>query len=132
MSAQARSEEAEIMQLAHTWIEAVQRTDLETLERLIAPEYVLQAQGLGRVSREEWMRAAQQSAYEIHSFTYEDVRIHIYYGDTAVMQSRYSQQATFQGQDRSGEMLITDVWVRRDEDWQVVARHSSFAASGSS
>lgn len=131
MSDRAYTDKEEILKLANTWIQAVQRQDMETLERLIAPEYVLQAQGLGRVIREEWMRAAQQSAYEIHSFTYDDVRVHVY-GDAAVMQSRYRQQATFQGQDRSGEMLITDVWVRRDGDWQVVARHSSFAAPGSS
>lgn len=28
------------------------------------------------------------------------------------------------------EFLLTDVWVRRDEEWQVVARHSSIPSTG--
>ena len=53
------------------------------------------------------------------------MRVNVY-GETAVMRSHYKQHATVQGKDRSGELLLTDVWVKRDGRWQVVARHSSF------
>lgn len=45
------------------------------------------------------------------------------------MRSRYEQQATVFGEDRSGAMLVTDVWVKRDGRWQVVARHTSMLGS---
>lgn len=114
------------MRLAHAWMEAVQRRDEATLARLIAPDFTYQATGMGRMTREEWLGAAR-SAYEIVTFAYDDILIRRY-GDTAVMQSRYRQEATYQGTSRSGELLLTDVWVRRESEWQVVARQSSFIA----
>jgi hypothetical protein len=42
------------------------------------------------------------------------------------MRSRCKQHATGFGKDRSGEMLVTDGWVKRDARWQVVARHTCF------
>jgi ketosteroid isomerase-like protein len=47
------------------------------------------------------------------------------YGDTAIVNSLYHQNATARGQDWSGYFLITDVWVKRGGRWQVVTRHAS-------
>jgi steroid delta-isomerase-like uncharacterized protein len=65
---------------------------------------------------------------EVESFAYSDVTIRSY-GDVAVMQSRWRQNARLRGKDWSGEGLLTDVWVRRDGRWQVVARHSSLVSN---
>lgn len=73
--------------------------------------------------RQRWLELLPQ--YVVHEYAFEDVRIHVY-GETAVMRSRYRQRATVAGADRSGSMMITDVWVNRDGRWQVVARHTSF------
>ena len=51
------------------------------------------------------------------------------YGDTAVSNSRYLQKATYKGEALSGAFYLTDVWVKRDDRWQAVTRHSSFAES---
>jgi ketosteroid isomerase-like protein len=65
---------------------------------------------------------------EVESFAYADVSVRTY-GDVAVMQSRWHQRARLRGDDWSGEGLLTDVWVRRDGRWQVVARHSSLVSN---
>ncbi len=36
-----------------------------------------------------------------------------------------SQEATLNGQDRSGTFQITDVWVKNKNRWQVVHRHTN-------
>ena len=122
MNAKGHTVEDEILRLANEWMDAVRQKDLETLESLVAPEYMLQAPGIGRMPREQWLAAV--SVYDIQSFEFDDVQVHLY-GDTAVMRSRYAQKATYQGRDRSGEFLVTDVWVGREGRWQVVSRHSS-------
>ena len=106
MDAQGHTMEGESLRLANEWMDAVRRKDLETLESLLAPEYALQAPGIGRMTREQWLAAV--SVYDIRSFEFDDVQVHLY-GDTAVMRSRYTQKATYQGGDRSAAFLVTAV-----------------------
>ncbi len=79
--------------------------------------------------REEWLAAAMTRATN-ESFHYEDFVINEF-GDAAVVRSRMSQQASVDGQPWDGTFMLTDVWIRRDGRWQVVARHSSTPPSKS-
>ena len=47
------------------------------------------------------------------------------YGDVALMLSRWTMQATFDGRDWSDETYITDVWVQCDGQWRVLRRRST-------
>ena len=114
--------EDEVLAESRRWAEAIQNRDVATAEQILAPEYALMAAGLGKMPRDKWLALLPE--YVVHSYSFDDVTIHVY-GETAVMRSRYHQRATVQGQDRSGSMLVTDVWVKRAGRWQVVARHSS-------
>ena len=58
------------------------------------------------------------------SFEYSDFRIDVF-GDAAVVRSRLTQVATVDDQRWDATFMLTDVWIRRDDRWQVVARHSS-------
>jgi hypothetical protein len=108
-------------------MEAIQRKDLATLDQILGPEYSYTASGQGRWSRQRWMETV--AVYDIESFTIlsADVRL---YGDVAVVLPHYRQTALVNGVPRSGEFLITDVWVRRDGTWQVVARSSILMPDG--
>jgi hypothetical protein len=37
--------------------------------------------------------------------------------------SWFHQNATANGKDWSGDFLLTDIWVNKKGEWQVVARH---------
>jgi ketosteroid isomerase-like protein len=50
------------------------------------------------------------------------------YGDTGIVKTRVKITYTFNGQDRSGDYMVTDVWIKRDGRWQVATRHSSLPA----
>jgi ketosteroid isomerase-like protein len=119
----------EIVDRAHAWMEAVQRKDISALEQILAPDYAYMATNHGRRTRAEWL--ATVPIYDIHRFELleSDVRD---YGDVAVMLSRYRQDASVGGTPRSGEFLITDIWVRRDDRWQVTARSSILMAEAGS
>jgi hypothetical protein len=45
--------------------------------------------------------------------------------DLAVVSLLLIQQASFDGRDRSGEFYVVDIWSRRSDRWQLVARYSS-------
>jgi hypothetical protein len=48
----------------------------------------------------------------------------------AVAFPHYQQTALLDGEPRSGDFLITDVWARREGNWQVVARSSIRTSAG--
>lgn len=113
--------EDELTAAEREWMEAVQRKDLAALERIVAPEYVYTASGHGRWSRQRWMETVP--IYDIHRFAFHAVDVRAY-GDVAAVLAHYEQEASVAGARRSGEFLLTDVWVRRNGAWQVVARSS--------
>jgi hypothetical protein len=104
------------------WMEAGQRKDLEALERILAPEYAYTATGQGRTTRQQWLDTV--AIYDLQSFEIVEIEARPYGDDVAVVLSRYRQEATLDGVPRSGEFLITDVWVKRGDLWQVAARSS--------
>jgi hypothetical protein len=114
----------ELVELANDLARAVSEHDVERLEELLASEFTLQG-AAGQLDREEFLLAAA-GPYEIDEFTYEQIDPEIY-GNTAVLVSRYSQVARFDGRDLTHRMHVTDIWTRRDARWQIVRRHATVA-----
>lgn len=120
--ASASVAEAEVRAASAALADVIKRRDVVAAERILGEEYSLMAPGIGEMPRAKWLASLPE--YVVHSFEFSDVQLHVY-GTTAVMRSRYKQEATVFGKDRSGALLITDVWVKRDGRWQIVARHTS-------
>lgn len=114
--------EEELLDLERRWMDAFRRNDADELERLLAPEYALVSR-MGVMARDEWLAVARD--YDIEDFRFEESDVHVY-GHVALVRSRYWQQANLRGQSLTGTFLLTDVWVRDDEGWKVVSRHSTF------
>lgn len=123
--------EQELEALEREWTEAIIRRDMEVLEGIVGREYTLTANGFPgktRFTREEWM--ATVPFYDVHSYDQRNLVAHSY-GDTAVVLADLDMNATVRGSDRSGSFALTDVWIRRDGRWQVVARSSIFTPTAS-
>ncbi len=114
----------ELVELANDLARAVSEHDVERLEELLASEFTLQG-AAGQLDREAFLVAAA-GPYEIDEFTYEQIDPEIY-GNTAVLVSRYSQVARFDGRDLTHRMHVTDIWTRREARWQIVRRHATVA-----
>jgi hypothetical protein len=114
----------ELVELANDLARAVSEHDVDRLDDLLASEFTLQG-AAGQLDREEFLLAAA-GPYEIDEFTYEQIDPEIY-GNTAVLVSRYSQVARFDGRDLTHRMHVTDIWTRRDARWQIVRRHATVA-----
>ncbi len=115
----------ELIRLQHEWAAAVQRRDMDFLERLLGEEFTLTTgrKGVEVRTRQEWLDITRDR-YEVDSWEYEEMDVRVY-GDAAVVRSRYRQTGRMDGADRALTYLMTDVWVRRDGRWQAVTRHIS-------
>ena len=47
------------------------------------------------------------------------------FGDTAVSSYRMKAEATFEGKEIKRQLCITNVWMKRNGHWQIVARHTA-------
>jgi ketosteroid isomerase-like protein len=124
--AQEDPEVREFQRLEIAWSEAIRDQDREALEEFLAPEYTLtvaQSDRLGVTDRATWLKNATEG-YKLHEFAFKEIVVRRY-GNVAVVSSFYTQQATVNGRDRSGDAFLTDVWEKVGGKWRVSARFSS-------
>ena len=119
------NERHELVRLEHDWMEAVKRRDIEFLERLLGPEFILLTgrPGIETRTRQQYLDVTRDE-YTLESFEYVEIDAHAY-GDFGFVRSRYSQRGWMNDKQRNQAFLMTDVWVRRNGEWQAVSRHIS-------
>ena len=119
------SDAAEVGRLQRVWMDAWLAGDIHACESLMAPEFRLRSVATDSVvGRSEWLEQASSGRIAGTAFEYEEMDVAVV-GDTAVTMSRTRQEATIEGRDWSATLHVTDVWVRREGSWTVVARHAS-------
>ncbi len=119
----AEPADPEIQRLERAWMTAWVERDRLTCERILADDFVLtSARGI-LMPKSDWLAAAMTS-FVCTAFAWQDLLVR-HFGDTAVVHGRSRQQASVSGQDWSGLFLVTDVWVKRNNQWQVVSRHGT-------
>ena len=117
----------EIATLERKWGEAFVGRNFDFIEGIIAPEFrlvgVMPDGTYDMTRRSEWMANAR--AFTHHGFTVETVDVNRA-GDTAVASAR----GVWTVSRRAGEparpirFFVTDTWVRRGGQWQVIHRYS--------
>jgi hypothetical protein len=114
------------IELETQWMTAWKNKDEVTARKLIADEFTLTSSlSTGNlVYKEEWIEKAMHH-YHCTDFLINKLESRVY-DKTAVLNIWFSQQATANGKDWSGDFLLTDIWVQKNDSWQVVARHASW------
>ena len=117
--------EQELVRITREMIDTSLRGDKSDFERYTADTY-LETDFNGAVTTRSRILdnfltppASMKPTLEI-----QDVQVHVY-GDTAVMSSRGNYRAEANGQKLAYVFRTTDVWLRRDGRWQLVASHDS-------
>ena len=111
---------AEFTKLYAQWDAALVKADVATLDkiyakeaRMVTPEGDIETKAdfIGEVKSGEY-KAANPSTTELHVTLY---------GETAVVTSVWKADETIEGKHVAGHYRFTDVWVKREGRWQVVA-----------
>ena len=121
-----KTAQEEIIDLENSFATAIKNQDIEQTKKLQAESYFLaigvQGMPLQIIPREKWLLGLKD--YVTESFSIDDIKVNVY-GNTAVALLMYSQKATVRGQDRSAQFILTDIWIKEDNDWVIAERHSS-------
>ncbi|MCY7338362.1 MAG: nuclear transport factor 2 family protein [Sphingomonas bacterium] len=118
---------AEITRLEQQWGEAFVKRDFAFIERIVAPEYRLVGTypdgSFGIIRRAEWMKNSR--AFTHHAFAVETVDVN-HAGNTVVASAQGLWTVTMRPGEppRAVRFFVTDTWVRRHAQWQVIHRYS--------
>ncbi len=108
-------------ELASAWI----TRDRETIDRLLAPDWVVTHVAGQRITRAEAFRDMLESdATRLAVSDVDELEIRVY-GDAAVVTGRTHASGTQSEVPFDIRLRFTDVFVRRGDQWQAVASHAS-------
>jgi ketosteroid isomerase-like protein len=119
--------EKEIFRLEEELTHLEMHVEVERLDEIYADDIMVTAPIGLVVDKPAVMHEIREAAQKAKIKTYDknDLRVRAYGGDVAVTSYVMDAKATFEGIEISRQFCITNVWMRRDGRWQVVARHSA-------
>ena len=116
--AQQNPEEQELLKLEHDWWKAYKQRDTQTLDRLVAEDFIFTDDEGQVYDKPKFIALALQQV--VTAYTLGDMRIRVY-GDTAVVTCPSSWRYNIGGKDVSWEFRSTDVFAKQSGRWQAVA-----------
>ena len=122
--------EPELVNVERELAEAFRRHDDAGLKRLLSEDFIYtDAAAPGQpVKKTQYIENAL--AVKVESFNFNQTAAHAF-GNTFIVSALYTQAVnTVAGGSRSrtDEFFITDVWLKRENRWQIVARYASRSA----
>ena len=118
--------ERQIVRLEEELTQTEMRVDVDALDRIYADDIMVTAPIGICVDKPAVMTEVRQAADKaiVGRFDKDDLKVRSY-GDTAVSSSRMTAEATFEGVEIKRQLCITNVWMKRSDEWQIVARHTA-------
>lgn len=110
-------------------MDAIKLHDAATLKRILADDFTLTSAlsiGTGQ-DKTQYVEDVLRD-WQLKSYNFDKLKVRVY-GDTALVNAGYKQEAVVAGKESSGNFLLTDVWVKREGHWHVVSRHTSQVVS---
>ena len=118
--------ERQILKLEEELTQTEQRLDVQGLDRIYADDIMVTAPigiCVDKPGVMDEIRTAAEKAV-IGRYDKDDLKVRAF-GDTAVSSYRMAAEATFEGMEIKRQLCITNVWLKRNDRWQIVARHTA-------
>jgi ketosteroid isomerase-like protein len=107
------------------WRDALCAKDMDRLRALVHPSFVLigtRAAGPFTMNRDDWLDAIEKRELVTIELNIADA---VVIGDVMVGTVEAKWRVKLLGREIEDCVLLTDVWVRDEDQWRVVRRHSS-------
>jgi ketosteroid isomerase-like protein len=117
----------ELMQLERDIGRANVSRDYAFFDRVEAEEFTFTDSGGSVTTKKEDLEGVKSAANpdsKLLSYEVDDLKVMLY-GKTAVVWGRSTLKGINKGQEWTGQSRFTDVFIWRDNRWQIVAGHSS-------
>jgi ketosteroid isomerase-like protein len=112
-------DEESLMQMEREWVEAAQKKDAATLDRILADDWVGQGP-TGTATKAQALAELKSGDNKLESITLGNMKVRVF-GDAAVVTGSDDEKSSYKGKDTSGHYTWTDFFVKRQGRWQAAA-----------
>jgi ketosteroid isomerase-like protein len=118
--------EKEIRKLEEELTQTEMRLDVDALDRIYADDIMVTAPIGICVDKPAVMTEVRQAAdkAKVEKYDKNELKVRAF-GDTAVTSYRITAKARFEETEINRVFCITNVWMKRQGRWQIVARHTA-------
>jgi hypothetical protein len=124
--------EADIIKLENDWAAAAQRREVDTLRRILADDLIMTLVDGSVGDKAGEIKNAESGAVTVEAWELADLKVTVLGADSAFITGRgvlknakYKDPVTGKVSDISGQYRFTDVYLRRNGQWQAVASHTT-------
>jgi ketosteroid isomerase-like protein len=116
--------EEDLIALDRAWAAAVVANDLDSLEKLCAPDLIY-AHSDGQVdSYEVYLNRLRNQTSDYQAIDISQISAKLF-GDTAVVNVRANFRVLADGRQINNDLAYTHVYLKRDGEWQLIAHQSA-------
>jgi ketosteroid isomerase-like protein len=123
--------ETELLQVEREWTAAAQKHDADAIKRIEADDIILTYPDGTTGTKADDVRDAESGALTVEAWDVSDAKVIVLDANTAIVTGRSTvKNGKYKGTDGktidiSGQYRFTDVFVRRNGRWQVVASQTT-------
>ncbi len=119
-SARAQDVKEQLKKLEMDRAAAVVKGDTATLDKQTADDYVLISMTGRMADKAQMLDGFKSGQSKLTSNDLSDLKVRVY-GDAAVVTGKADVKGTLGGQDATGQVVFTRVYVKKDGRWQSVS-----------
>ena len=116
--------ESLLSKMEQDWASALVKGDVAFSEAILADDYVGTLPEGRRITKAQDLDELRSGVFKSESMGVDGIKGRVL-GDTAIVTLDQSEKSQFQGKDISGRTMWTDVYMKRNGKWQIVANHGS-------
>jgi|SRR5579862_6215463 len=124
LTAQEKSDAAAIKALEMKWTQSYKERSIDILSSLLAEDFVITVEDGNIYSKAGYISHSADPATAVQVAELSDLKVRMH-GDTAIVAGAYHEKGESNGKRYEYHDRLTDVWMKINGKWQVVASHYS-------
>jgi ketosteroid isomerase-like protein len=126
-SAQESPEAATIRAMETKWADSYRKRQVDVLSSLMSDDYVITMEDGSVYGKVGFISYTAQPSERVDVVEFADLKIRMH-GDAAVVTGSYHEQGESKGKPYDYRDRMTDLWMKMDGKWKLVASHYSIPA----
>jgi ketosteroid isomerase-like protein len=108
----------QVRALGQRWAAAEVAADVATLDQLAADDFCLIGPYGFILDKQQWLDRYRSGDFSTNMLSWDDVTVR-QYGDVAIAIGTQTQKAAYKGTPSDGQFRVSQVLVRRGDDWRL-------------
>src|SRR5215510_6683675 len=115
---------AKVRALETKWTDSYKQRKIDILSSLLSDDFVITVEDGTTYSKSGYITHTADTSVQVKLAELSDLKVHMH-GNAAVVTGAYHEKGISNGQPYEYHDRLTDVWMKREGNWQVIASHYS-------